>query len=638
MRRLLLVETWHDDAHRHHRAEFFPYLQAFARQQGWQAAWWVLSVPPDFMHVDARYVVDLPPEKRQAFAAQFAELAPDTVVFHDRPSASWLAELQARVSGVRVVDLTAVPQRQDMPGRPRSAPIDPEDSLASMWRFLTGTEAPPQLDDQLLLDLADPQYDRRFLDAESLATAQRPMRLAQGAECIYRRPVHANPAYRGLDTENVRIHLGCAFCPQSHPRPTRIQTPPVELALRQIEASQRAAPQSQKEFAYLFEDSPLSGELAGLFEAVLDRHLKPSIFYTMIRVDVLLGLLTLLEAFLPRLRDAGHGLRVLSIGAENFSEPENERFNKGVSTAQIWKCFERIRDVEARFPQTFACPDHGYFSAILFTPWTTPADLRTNIEASRQLGASWLNRSLGTRLQLWPEVPITDLARRDGLLVDRRDPAVQDITAVCGSSPDQREVLWRFADERTARIHAILIRLEPLPQQATFSREDAQVQEVARLRALLPPETAEDYIALVAGVVDAVVDLGPGASTEAVFRHAFAAQMATQAAQAGALHVAVVDRGAQDAGYHFVVARHLEGRPHFRRVGELTLAYTHEGMTPAAEAFGRMLQFAMKGLQESALRAGDVQAWTAAVGELLLRSGAGERFSWSISWSGSDQG
>lgn len=632
MNRVLLVETWHDDAHRHHRAEFFPFLLAFARQQGWQASWWSLSVPASHMHVGTRYVVDLPLEQRASFGAELAAFAPDTVVFHDRPAAEWRADLQARLPGLRVADLTAVPPRQDQSSR-QPAPIDPEDSLASMWRLLTGTPAPAHLEDTLLLDLPNPAYEKRFLDTGSQLATQRPMRLALGAECIYRRPVHSNPAYRGLDTENVRIHLGCAFCPQSHPRPSRIQTPPVQLALRQIEGSQAAAPQDQQRFAYLFEDSPLSGELAGLFEAVLERNLKPSIFYTMIRVDVVLGLLALLEGFLPRLRDAGHGLRVLSIGAENFSEPENERFNKGVSSAQIWKCFERIRDIEARFPDTFACPDHGYFSAIVFTPWTTPEDLRTNIEAARKLGASWLNRSLGTRLQLWPEVPITDLARRDGLVVDASDAAVQDITAVCGSSPDQREVPWRFADARTARIHTILIRLAPLPVQATFSAQDPLVAQLAGLRALLPPETAEDYIGLVAGIVDAVVALGADASNEAVFHHAFGPQMAAHAAQPGVLHVSVVDGGARDAEYSFLVAHHREGQPHFRRVGDLTLSYSHAAMTPAAEAFGRMLQVAMKALPASQLRAADVESWTAAVTDLLRRSGAGNRFRWSIAWA-----
>jgi len=633
MPRVLLVETWHDDAHRHHRAEFFPFLLAFARDQGWHAQWWVLAVPPDFMHVGTRYVVDLPPDQRDAFGAQVAALHPDTLVFHDRPAPEWLHDLHLLVPDVRIADLTAVPRLQVGPAQPPVAPIDPEETLASIWRLLTGTEAPPQLEGALLLDLPHPAFDRRYLDANSPSALQRPLRLAQAAECIYRRPVHANPVYRSLDSENVRRHLGCAFCPQSHPRPSRLQTPPVELALRQIEASQRAAPQGQERFAYLFEDSPLSGELAGLFAAVLDRGIKPSIFYTMIRVDVLLGLLALLEDALPRLQTAGHGLRILSIGAENFSGPENERFNKGISTAQIWKCFERIRDIEARFPETFACPDHGYFSAILFTPWTTPEDLRANIEASRRLGASWLNRSVGTRLQLWPEVPITDLARRDRLLVDRRDPAVQDITAVCASSPDQKELPWRFADARTARIHAILIRLEPLPVQATFARDDAQYLEIARLRALLPAEFAKDYITLVDGVVGAVLELGADASLQTVFCHAFGAQMADQAAQRGELHVAVVDCGADDAEYHFVVAHHQEDQPFFRRVGALTLSYTHARMTPAADAFCRMLQVAMKTLPSSQLRAADVAQWQVTVRELLRRSGAGARFRWSIVWA-----
>ena len=288
-------------------------------------------------------------------------------------------------------------------------------------------------------------------------------------------------------------------------------------ALRQIEAHQRAAPAETPRFAYLFEDSPLSAKLGDLFREVLDRGLRPSTFFFMPRADVLLALRPTLERLLPELAAAGHRLRPLSVGAENFSPDENERFNKGVTTDQLWACFELMRDFEARFPETFASADPGYFAGILFTPWTRPADLRENLEAARRLGAAWLQKVVGIRLQLWEGAAITELARHDGLTTDALVGSLRDVSAVCMSSPNDREVPWGFADPRTARLHQLLVRLEPTPEQATFGPDDALVRELRDQRARLPREQARDYVGVARGLVDAVDALGPDAPVAALF-------------------------------------------------------------------------------------------------------------------------
>lgn len=637
MPRVVLVETQHADVHRHHRAEYFPFLQGLARHHGAQSAWWVYSVPPAHMHVGERYVVDLAPAQRERLARDLAAFGADVVVFHDRPAEALRETVLAARPGVRLVDLTRLGTRhgdESVADTPHTVLLD--------CLGIASTEQPLPL-----LDVALPDFERTYVEG---APARRlPARLALPPQCVYRRPVVGNPAYAGLETPSVREHLGCAFCPQDHRREARLTTSPVELAIRQIVAHQAATEESPPH-EYLFEDTPLSPRLTELFEAVLARRLRASTFYTMIRVDVLLGMRALLEELLPRLRDGGHALRVLSIGAENLSDAENLRFNKGITQGQIWSCHAMIEDFQARFPGTFACPDFGFFSAILFTPWTTPADLLINVEGARRLGRMWLNRVIGTRLQLWEGMPITDLARRDGLVAERAGASVGDIEAICRSSPDQREIPWRFADPRTARLHSILIRLPPAPNQVRFREDDPLLARVRALCSRLPREIREDYVGLVSALVQAGervgVEEGVEGDVEAVFREAFGERLQDAPVvdpeppppppdplRSGELRFAVRDHAAAGAEYLFHVAPHHPGRGAYRRVGPLVLFYKHEAMTPGAEYFASILCAAMRAAGADSTRPRDLPRWRSGVARLLQRAGVAERYELTLTWS-----
>jgi hypothetical protein len=659
--RLVLVETQHDDVRRHHRVELFPFILGLARQLGWHAEWWVVAVPVGFMHVGGRYVFDLPPDGRRLLREALGAAAPDVALFHDRPAPGLLADLQPASPATRFLDLTRL-RRDPGPGHvplpaaalPRAPGcVDATLTVAEIVGFLEGDE--PRVGGSggvLLLDAASPTFDRRLLgDGPPTGQRQPPTRLALMAHCAYRRPVRHNPAYRGLGSTAVAQHLGCAFCDAPHADGPRFATAPVELALRQIEAHQRAVttagPQAEP-LEYLFEDTPLSDDLPGFLAAVLERELLPSTFTTMTRVDVLLGMRDSLDGLLPRLTAAGHRLRILSIGAESFSAAENARFNKGLDAAQIWACHGMIRDLEARFPGTFACPDLGYFATILFTPWTTPADLSENVAAARTLGAPWLNRAIGSRLQLWEGLPITDLARRDGLAVDAPAGSVAEVEAICHSSPDQREVPWRFADPRTALLHRVLIRLEPIPCQARLHADDPLLAEIAARRARLRGEVGRDYVGVVARLVAAAEPLDGEADVSQLLDAAFAdavealpePELATppepeppaSPAGVGGGEIRFVIDGRPEGEYRFHVVRHREGQPYFRRLGDVALYYSHARMTPRATAFARVLLAVMRRIGAPPASAEDVQRWRAEASGALAGSGLAGRFTWTVEW------
>ena len=536
MRRFLLVETLGDEAHRHHRAEFFPFLLGLAREAGWAAEWWTICVPHEAMHVGRRFVVEPPEALRRLLCDELAVWAPDAVVFHDSPGPELRRAIAEAAPTARVDSLThgfghAVTVREAVDFLGGSVHPGPGGVRRGAPHAAGGVRgaSPGELSaggDVALADAVRPRYARRLLGDGDDRFRSQPLRIIASSTmaCGYRRPVRANPFYRHLTAPVVVAHRGCAFCtinPDSSGDGPPFETPPVELAMRQIEAHQADTPPPEARFAYIFDDSRLSALLVPFLTEALRRPLAPSVFHALIRADTFLALRPKLERLLPALARVGHGVALLSMGAESFSREENDRFNKGLTIEQLWETFEALRDLERRFPETFSCPADGYFAAILFTPWTRLADLRANVDAARRLGSAWLRRAVGTRLQLRPGTAIVALAQADGLTTAAHGSG-RDIEAVCLSGPAETELPWRFAEPATELVHSVVIRLRPLPEQSRMPPDDPLLMEIQQRQARLPTHLAEDYVALVAAIIDAVDALGADASPADLFRHVWA--------------------------------------------------------------------------------------------------------------------
>lgn len=487
--------------------------------------------------------------------------------------------------------------------------------------------------DRLLLNAIQPCYEKIFLQKERDGFKCPPEALAVSLSCPHTSPVVKNKFYKGLDSQIVRDHLGCSFC-RRHSKPRRDESKrpsfvsEIKRVLRQIEAHQKANPDISR-FEYRFEESVFNLKLAGFLEACLERNLKPSTFTTMLRADTLLSQRGDFEKALAGMLKAGHRLELISIGAENFSPRENERFNKHLSVDQIWLCYEMIKDFESRFSGSFGCLTKGYFVAILFTPWTTPGDLKVNIEAAKRLGADWLKTAAGTRLMLWEDAAITELARHDNLLAEKFG-SVADVSSVSDVVlPEIRELPWRFADRRTELIHRILIRLNPIPEQAVFSKDDHLLQEVRRLQRNLGKELAEYYVGLAEAVVDAVVALGHQASPEEVFAH-IAAKSLPLSGEDMELRFDVRNRNSGGDIYEFHVALHKPGRNYFRRKGPLIFWYSSNSLAPPALEFADVILEAMESLSSTPLSAACLEDWRKEINKLLERKRMTARFGWTV--------
>ena len=504
---ILLLELQNEADFRHFRAELLPFVQGYLVAQGWSARWRVLLVPPEHMHSGGRFVVDLPDTHRKALCAEMEGEVPDVVLTND-PLSSPLAEfLRGHFPETRIVAMSSIPG------------VFGSRTRVSDLRVALGggpNAEPTDADSEYVVDVADPSFAHEILVAGEHAPEPQPLRLVGGASCLYRRSVSKNPHYRHLDTETVAEFRGCTFCEGfigdslRHP----YQTPPAELAAKQIAAHQRQVGGAEPK--YIIDDAWLSRHPSALFDRLLDHGIRPARFYLNLRIDDFLAIREELEGLLSRLSTTGHSIHLKTVGAENFSAEENERFNKNITADQLWEGFEAICDLEERFPGTFSFREEGSFSAILFTPWTKLGDVRVNLDAGRRLGLEWTRYLLGTRLQIRPGSAIHALAEADGLLAEDF-PDTAFIEPVCLTGPGYREIPWRFADPATALAHRLLIRLEPVPRGVDIPPDDALFRELNQCRRVVPPALDRDYIALMEALLAAIESRGSDASLEELF-------------------------------------------------------------------------------------------------------------------------
>jgi hypothetical protein len=435
--RILLLEFLQRDRASQRRSEPFPFLQGWARTRNFPVRWLAYGAEPP--SPDAPFLMRLAPGDADALAAAIREFRPDHVVTNEESEPALAARLAAAAAGAR---WHFAGPFTSLDGKARSF----LNHTFGYWSFF-GTR-------KLLVDVEAPDYGCALGNAA--ARAIKPyVQLYTGPLCTYSRPLGRNPAYVGLDLSAAECADGCAFCGRLPPARVLPKTPPVELALRQIRAARATCPAERYGAHFSAGSSLLFLHCDRLFERVLEECLEPLTVLFTCRIDEFLRKLPALRALLPRLRSAGHAVGVDNMGVENFSAAENERLNKGITAEQALAAHDALTALEAAFPGTFRFHEYGGFSFILFTPWTTLADLRVNLEHAALLGLERGHFFFRSRLQLRPGRAITRLAARDGL-VRRTDG---DLGAhgdpVCLKEASDVELAWRFRDPRVDALFAI---------------------------------------------------------------------------------------------------------------------------------------------------------------------------------------
>ncbi len=142
------------------------------------------------------------------------------------------------------------------------------------------------------------------------------------------------------------------------------------------------------------------------------------------------------------------------MGIENFSQPELDRYNKGIRAETNVAFLEALWGWRERFGDTLDL-DNAAFGFVLFSPWTRMDDLRTNFEGIRRTRFDRLRgKLLHSRARLYPDTALYYLARRDGLLVDHLAAAAADNSRRYGYFPSNP---WRFQDPQVARFAEVAV-------------------------------------------------------------------------------------------------------------------------------------------------------------------------------------
>ena len=266
--------------------------------------------------------------------------------------------------------------------------------------------------------------------------------------CVWRRDVRGSAFLAGCplpDDGSVSLR-GCSFCRIRKDAPRRAQAriwPSVERQLARLAAARPDARDwvliDQAPFGYVQRLARRLGEL-GLAGATL--HLQA-------RVDVFLKNLTRFEQALAAARQAGVRLSPYLVGIESFSDAELVRLHKGVTAAQNERFLAELDGLAARWPDALSTEGWS-FGFVLFTPWTTLADLETNLAAFRRVGMTrFRGDEILTKLRLTPDLPLYHKAATDGLLLPAWPHAFLSNAARWGY---EAESPWRFADPAVQRV------------------------------------------------------------------------------------------------------------------------------------------------------------------------------------------
>ncbi|TKD09683.1 radical SAM protein [Polyangium fumosum] len=263
--------------------------------------------------------------------------------------------------------------------------------------------------------------------------------------CPYQADARENPLYAGTKIPEG-AGRGCGFCTTGNHYEHKSRDEALAWALVQLRYLRANAPEIE---ALVLRDQNPFYYLTELVEAAEAEKLGPFTLLIESRADWWLQNTTRFTRALASARRSSIRLAPFLVGVENFSQPELDRFNKGATQETLVRFLEALRRWNTEYAPAMDL-SHAAFGFILFTPWTTLLDLRTNLACMRQTGMHELRgHLLLSRVRLYPDTALYYLAERDGLLADAYESPEDDASARYGYLPARP---WRFQDKRVRAI------------------------------------------------------------------------------------------------------------------------------------------------------------------------------------------
>lgn len=274
----------------------------------------------------------------------------------------------------------------------------------------------------------------------------------QGNEgCPYQADARDNPEYAGAKIPDG-LGRGCAFCTTGNSYEAKPAREAAAFVLEQLRYVRAHAPElarlvlkDQNPFAYLTE----------VVETVAAEGLGPFTLMLETRADWLMRSARRFDDALRAARAGGIRISPFLVGIENFSQPELDRYNKGIRAETNVEFIEWLWTLRDRHGDTLDLASAS-FGFVLFSPWTTLDDLEANLRAIQRTRFDALRgRVLLSRARLYPDTALYYLAERDGLFTDTYREG-EDSSRRYGYYPARP---WRFLHDDVAHFAALATEL-----------------------------------------------------------------------------------------------------------------------------------------------------------------------------------
>jgi pyruvate-formate lyase-activating enzyme len=290
-----------------------------------------------------------------------------------------------------------------------------------------------------------------------------------------------NPHYRGLLLpEAPRLaRLGCAFCAMGGDYEKR---PDAEVIGHLVEQAAFWTSRTPDVSELVLSDQYALRYLAALVRAAAAAGVRPVRWLFAARPDAFVRERARVEQAIAAAAEVGHAIEIYLSGFEAFCDAELRRYNKGATVDDLTGAIAAMRELAVLHPGAFAYAAARGHSLILWSPWTSPADLAESAANLRKVGARELFHELGkNRLRLYRDLPIYYAAERDGALADAWDEGDEGAGRRKGYNVEHP---WRFLDRRTRLAHELgLLLRDRLGVEGELAQLTAAAELAGRLDA-----------------------------------------------------------------------------------------------------------------------------------------------------------
>ena len=478
MSRVALVEFAATD--RFHRKVSFPYVAGWLRGAGVATRWLRFGVAADRQFERGEQGLGLTAGELGTLSAALAEHRPTHLLLGSAPAPGLVEALRAAAPGVRLGLLGEVATGALPPGLEAV-----DESPGACAAFLGLPEPPPG---RPLHRLAPPHFGYEAANDAARASSPLPF-VVLGRECTFSLPFSRNAFLAEAGLDDCLRRGGCAFCVRPEETPGAWDLTDDEVAAH-LQALYDTVPAAPGRLAVRLVGEPAVARLAHLVDVLLAQGFRDADWLLDARADTLVLRHERLADAATRLRGTGNRLHVALVGIESFSADELARLNKGVDPLTNLDAVRTLLELEARCPDTFSFREHGGLSLILFTPWTTRADLAANLRLLHVTGLAPLcGKVFTSRLRLVPGLPLTARARHDGLLREAYDDPLLDTAARNLYDP---ELPWRFAAHELEAVCRLMLRFpgtapadDPLAAPVAAALGEARAAGIADLELAL---------------------------------------------------------------------------------------------------------------------------------------------------------